>query len=301
MTTEVLLEWMTHVGSGRWASFRDAVGELFEVGDYSLHTRCRELRLALSDLGHADFFIGGTPRWTVRAPAFLELVANSDEVVLAGGRTRRLARDLISLATTGGLDVHESEQGPGLRQIRLQGSPQQLATLASRTGLDYVRSAANLILTELGSVRDLLHGASPEPEPLNWQVQSWSFDEMAWVDDRLPKTARQYSNRYGVTRYMVDLGRGLLAELSKRQAVFAAAFLRRKKLAAYDLDKQLLTTPIRAPFPELGARAACLASGHLPTIAHGNLQYRQVPVETAAVLLTSLGQEHPLQGVARRE
>jgi hypothetical protein len=50
---DLLLEWMTHLGSGAWEAFRGAVAELADddVDDQRL---VRTLRITLSDLGHVE-------------------------------------------------------------------------------------------------------------------------------------------------------------------------------------------------------------------------------------------------------
>jgi len=296
VTWDLLLEWMTHLGSGRWGAFRDAAAELSGAEDTDLRDMCRALRVALSDLGHVDFFVDGTRRWRVRRPALLGLLSNGGEALLAGGRTRRLMDALNTAAGEAGADVRVDEVGPGLSQVRVVGTAEQVSAVADTVDIEYIPAAASMIASQLTPMRRVLDRAPVQQEPFSWAVRSWSFEEMTWVDSRLRKTAREYFSKHGTRRCMVEVGRGRLREIERRHAVYAAALLRRRRIATYRVDEHLLQVPLTAPLPDLFARAACLASGQLPRLADGRLEFRDVPPDAASVLLVSLGQGHPLEG-----
>ncbi len=295
MNWELLLEWMTHVGSGRWSAFRDAAAELSGAEDDELQRLCRNLRVTLSDLGHADFFVEGTSRWHVRRPALLGLVSR-EGAVLGGGRTRRLVGSLTEAASEAGIATTLADLGGGVSQVQVAAPPAQLADLARALGIEYVPAATNAITSRLTPVRRLLEHAPARSEPMNWAVRSWSFDAKEWVDGRLRKTAREYSSRHGARRYMVDVGHGELREIEKREAIYAAALLRSWRILDYDAAERRLRVPRSAPLPDLHARAACLAGGNLPEPSEGFLAFGEVPPDAASVLFVLLGQGHPLQG-----
>lgn len=295
MNWELLLEWMTHVGSGRWSAFRDATAELSGAEDDDLQHLCRSLRVTLSDLGHADFFVEGTSRWQVRRPALLGLLSR-EGAVLGGGRTRRLVGGLTGAASEAGIPTTVADLGGGVSQVRVTTTAAKLTDLARALGLECVPAATNAISSRLAPVRRVLEQAPACAEPLNWAVRSWSFDAKEWVDGRLPRTAREYLSRHGARRYMVDVGRGELREIEKREAIYAAALLRSWRILDYDTAERQLRVPRSAPLPDLHARAACLAGGSLPQMSDGFLVFNEVPPDVACVLFVLLGQGHLLQG-----
>lgn len=293
MNWELLLEWMTHVGSGRWSAFRDAAAELSGAEDDDLQNLCRSLRITLSDLGHADFFVEGTSRWSVRRPALLGLLSR-EGAVFGGGRTRRLLSSLTDAASEAGVRTAAVDLGSGVSQVQVAAPPARLADLARALGIEYVPAATNAISSRLTPVRRLLEHAPACAEPVNWAIRSWSFDSKEWVDGRLRRTAREYSSRHGARRYMVDIGHGELRELEKREAIYAAALLRSWRILDYDAAGNRLRVPRSAPLPDLHARAACLAGGTLPQTNDGFLVFGEVPPDAASVLCVLLGQGHPL-------
>jgi hypothetical protein len=292
---ELLLEWMTHVGSGRWSAFRDAAAELSGTEDDDLQNLCRSLRITLSDLGHADFFVEGTSRWYVRRPALLGLLSR-DGAVLSGGRTRRLVSSVTDAASEAGIPTTAVDLGGGVSQIQVPATPAKVADLARALGIEYVPAATNAISSRLTPVRRLMEQAPACAEPVNWAVRSWSFDSKEWVEGRLRKTAREYSSRHGVRRFMVEVGHGELREIEKREAIYAAALLRSWRILNYNAAERRLRAPLSAPLPDLHARAACLAGGSLPQVKDGFLVFGEVPPDAAFVLCVLLGQGHPLQG-----
>src|SRR5437588_448192 len=97
MTWDLLLYWMTQLGEGSWEAFRDAVKGL-APSDRDTDALVRRLRLQLSDLGHADFFLGGSRRWRVAAPVLAGLAMRTDAAILCGGRTPHLTNALTAWA-----------------------------------------------------------------------------------------------------------------------------------------------------------------------------------------------------------
>ena len=108
---------MTHLGSGAWGTFREAVAELAnsksdpEEQEQALY---RTLRIALSDLGHVNFFVEGSRRWHVLRPALVAL-AEPIEHLFVGGRTRSLVDRLTAAAMAVGAAVTVDESFPGCR------------------------------------------------------------------------------------------------------------------------------------------------------------------------------------------
>lgn len=292
-TWDLLLEWMTHLGSGAWGSFREAVEEL--AGDHDHldeQARVRTLRIALSDLGHVDFFVEGSRRWRVLRPALVGL-SKSQEHLFVGGRTRSILERLTGPLPSG-IVVATSEPIPGLTRVNLTGERGAVAGLAESLGMEYLADAATILSARLTAIRAVLDAAPPAQEPINWSVRSWSFQDERWIDERLDRTVREYSNRHGVRRYFVHACKSGLREIEKRASMYCAAYVRGTRIVTYSHAERSLRVPLWAPLPETYARAACLAGGHPGAINEGEILFETVDPRVASMLLVGLGQGFPM-------
>ncbi len=295
---DLLLEWMTNLGSGAWEGFREAVVEL--GSDEIAHDELallRTLRITLSDLGHADFFVSGSRRWHTLRPAVVGL-AGPTEHLFVGARTRSLIEQLCT-AVAPRAKVTLTEIIPGLSRVYIVGDPGVLAAAAKGIGVEYVPNVAAMLSTRLRSIRSLLEGAQLAEEPINWSVRSWSFQDEKWVNERLERTVREYSNRYGVRRYMVHAGRSGLREIEKRASLYCAAHMRGARIIHYSHEDGSLRVPRWAPLPGAYARAACLSSGWLGTVTGDSVVFEKVDPGVAASLLVGLGQGFAMPEVKR--
>lgn len=297
-TWDLLLEWMTHLGSGSWAAFREAVEELADdkdlVDDQAL---VRTLRIAFSDLGHVDFFIEGSRRWRVLRPALVGL-SQSGEHLFVGGRTRSLMERLCGNVSSR-ITVTTADALPGLTRVHVRGEREAVAGLAESLEIEYVADAAALLLRRLPPIRAALEAGQAAQEPINWSVRSWSFQERKWVNGRLDRTVREYSNRHGVRRYLVHAGKSGLREVEKRASVYCAAFVRHARIATYSHDERRLRVPRWAPLPAIYARAACLAAGCLGVLSDGAIVFDGLDPRVASTLLVGLGQGFPMPEAKR--
>lgn len=290
---DLLLEWMTHLGSGAWGAFRETVEEL--AGDQDPldeQARVRTLRIAFSDLGHVDFFVEGARRWRVLRPALVGL-SQGREHLFVGGRTRSILERLLG-AVPSNIAVTTSEPIPGLTRVHVAGERKAVAGLAGSLGIEYVANAAAILSARLPSIRTVLDAAQPTQEPINWSVRSWSFQDEKWTNERLDRTVREYSNRHGVSRYLVHAGKTGLREIEKRASMYCAAYVRDARIVTYWHDEGLLRVPIWAPLPEVYARAACLAGGRPGTVSKGEILFESVDPRVASMLLVGLGQGFPM-------
>ncbi|MGO9930428.1 MAG: hypothetical protein ACLPV8_01220 [Steroidobacteraceae bacterium] len=290
---DLLLEWMTHVGSGAWEAFREGVAELTsDEIDFDEQRISRTLRVTLSDLGHADFFVGGSRRWHVMRPALVGL-SGGNEHLFVGGRTRSLV-DQLCTAIAAHATTTVAEIIPGLSRVHIVGDPAALAAAAEDIGVEYVPDVAATLSGRLRSIRSSLEAAQSAQEPINWSVRSWSFQDESWVNERLKRTVREYSNRHGVNRYFVHAGRSGLREIEKRASVYGAALLRGARIAHYSHENRSLRVPRWAPLPAMYARAACLASGRMGTVTGDDIVFGNIDPLVASSLLVGLGQGFPM-------
>jgi hypothetical protein len=292
---DLLLEWMTHLGSGAWEAFREAVVELSsEDAPLDEQPLLRALRIALSDLGHVDFFVEGSRRWRVLRPALVRL-SRDREHLFVGGRTRSLVKQLRDALTSHAtVSVSEINLGPSL--IHVVGDPDFLSATVEGIGMEYVTNAAARLCGRVPAVRHLLEAGPRTEEPINWSMRSWSFEGQEWVSEKLERTVREYSNRHGVRRYLVHSGRTGLCEIEKRASIYCAALVRAARIVQYSGNDRCLRVPRWAPLPATYARAACLSSGRLGTLRDDHILFENIEFGVAAMLLVGLGQGFPMAG-----
>lgn len=292
MSWDLLLHWMSHLGQGSWDQFRRTVTEL-APSDADVPGLCRSLRLRLSDLGHADFFIKGSSRWLVLRPMLCGLAFRPNTYLFCGGRTPALTEALSEAASRHGCLMHVEQ---GLEQpdvISITGHGADVETCAETCGIDLVPNAGATLAGSLLRIAVVIEQAKEAAAPVNWSPRSFDLTTMRWVDGKIRGSAIEYSARYGSPRYFLLRRRGRLLELPKREAVYASAMIRRVPLIHYDEVGRALSTPAAAPLPETYARAAALCAGAVPQSLDGCLVYSDVPIDAAALLLVSAGQPHP--------
>ena len=293
MDCDLLFSWMTHVGEGAWATFRNAVEEL-AGRDADLSRVSRSLRISLSDLGFADFFIDGTQSWKVLPPALGGLAAEPCVAALIGGRNPALLESLKTSADKHGCQVHWDTPPYGPAFIRVEGaSMEELRSIADEMGISFETNLSAVVAQTLKPVPEALDRALVEPAPLNWKVRSFDFQTGTWVDGLRPRSACEYTPTYGHSKYFLHVKRGKLLTLSKRESLYAAAMLNGIQLVAYESASKRLSVPLFAPLPELYSRTACLCSGRLSKITDGRIAYDQISDELAALLMVAAGQPHP--------
>ncbi|MFN7970779.1 MAG: hypothetical protein U0166_00255 [Acidobacteriota bacterium] len=293
---DLLLEWMTHLGSGAWGAFRDAVAEL---ADDSMDEQAllRMLRITFSDLGHVDFFVDGSRRWRVLRPAVVGLSQGPDHL-LAGGRTRSML-ERLSQALGPVARVTDTENIRGFSSIHVTGDADEVAAALEGTGIDYIALAGIKLAAGAASMRTVLDAGRPGHEPINWSVRSWSFEDRRWVSEPLERTVREYTPRHGDRRFMVHAGKLGLREIAKRESMYCAAILQGARFARFSCAERRLRIPRWAPLPEIYARAVCLSGGRLGALGGDDIIFGNVDPRVASTVLVGLGQGFPMPEVRR--
>lgn len=292
MNWDVLLHWMTHLGEGSWEGFKDALARLAPQNE-ELRDLVVGLRLHLSDMGHAEFFVGGSRRWRVLAPVVAGLAARPGAAVLCGGRTPQSTGALAAAAEAAGCLVSSEDSPDGPTTVRVEGEPAALARVASALGVRFVSNYAAALCRQLMPVYDLFERAPVESAPTNWSLRSFDFDSMSLVEGLRPKSACELSPRMGLPRWYVHTRRGKLRPMPKREAIYTAAMLQRVTLLRYDGESRRLTAPLKVPPPELYSRVACLCAGRRGRVECGLIVFEEVPSAIAAVLCVAVGQMYP--------
>ncbi|MBI4502886.1 MAG: hypothetical protein HY700_17200 [Gemmatimonadetes bacterium] len=292
MNWDVLLHWMTHVGEGSWATFRNAVARL-AGDDADVDYWCRTLRVVMSDLGHVDFFVDDSRRWRVRAPVLGGLPPPQGVAALAGGRTPKLSATLSEAVTARACRLVEDCVAEGLPSFKVEGPRQWLAAAAADAAIPYIEDFVGALCQEIVPIPLHIQRARAETAPGNWSVRSFDFRTLTWVDGIRPRSACEFRSRYGERRFYVHTRRGELLRLPKRQAVYAAAMISEVVLSEYELASSTLFAPTSAPLPEAYCRAACMCSGSPAQIDRGRFVFKNVPFDVAAFLLLAAGQPGP--------
>lgn len=296
---DLLLEWMTHMGSGTWLSFREAAAETFARSDIqALPYLLRKIRAAMSEMGHADFFVEGTKRWVVLRPAIVQL-AEAEQFLFVGGRTRPLVRKLEAVCRQLGLSMEVEARNYGPTLIRLTGQAKTMEQAAKDAGgVVFVPHAAANLSARLIPVLDSLAKAPVVPEPIGWMARSWSFSRLDWIDGLIARTVREYRNRFGVNRYLVHTEADELREVDRRVALYCAASQRAKRIVKYRPSQRCLAVPVWAPLPSDYGRVVCLSTGFDGVEHDGYIEYENVDLNTASLVSVGLGQGFPTEGAA---
>ena len=292
MSCDLLLYWMTHQGEGSWAGFRRAVSELAPNAS-DQNSLARRLRVALSDLGHVDFFVERSQRWLALPPMLAGAAMRDSMAVLCGSRTPQLITSLQSAAGACGcrLLIMGSPEGPSC--VELRGLPADIQEAGNRTQIRFLPKTSAHLLGVVDSIADEIENAQHDERPFNWDAESFDLRSRTWVEGVQPNSACRFSPRYGASKFLLHLRRGIFLQLPKRDAVYASAMIRGVSLLDYDLGAGVIKAPVAAPMPEKLARIACLCTGAQPRIDSGILEYSGVPFDIASGLLVAAGQRHP--------
>lgn len=292
MNWDVLLHWMTHLGEGSWEGFKGAVTRLAPE-DADSDDLILDLRFHLSDLGHVDFFTGGSRRWRVLRPILAGL-AQSDAAILSGGRTPHLREALAGAINRAGCSMSLDSLRGRPTTLRVSGAPLTLHEIAAEVGVAFSYRYSQTLSAELRPLFRVFEELPDETSPTNWSVKSLDFDSMTMVDGLRRNSACEYSPRRGVPRWYVHTRHGRLKLMPKREAIYAAAMLQGVSLLSYDASERRLLAPARTPPPESYSRVACLCSGRRPLLNGESLRFEEVPPLIAAVLCVAAGQPEPM-------
>lgn len=286
-----VLGWMSTIGTGSWATFRksvDALGARIGADDWA-----RTLRLRLSDLAHADFFVDGTRTWRVLAPMLAAVRQPRPSALLLGGRTPALMERVRDAAQAGGCDFEIAGPPLGPCAIRVVGLARDLRAVADLAGVRFEEDYASQLCRAVKSVFAVAAREPPWSEPRRWEVRCFDFRARSWVVQNIKGDgAREYTPRYGNPIFCVADGPSLI-RMPKRDAVYFAAARAGVRLIGYDSRTRVLTVPRSAPLPERLARIAAVCCGS-PAIESGDLlAYDNIPINVAAVISVAVGQPHP--------
>ena len=291
MRSNALLHWMAHLGQGTWAGFKRAVAWLAEP-ESDVVVEARRLRTRFSDLAFAEFFVDGTDRWRSFRPLLVWSSHQPNEAFLCGARTARIVEDLRVAADESRCKFFELVVDSSFTTVKLHGTQKQVATAALAARIPFESEIGSRLANDLIPIEDLLRQARRRAPPRSWDVRSFDFGPMRWIDGRSPDTVNEYTSPYEERLYFLETDDEAI-ELPKREAIFAAAAWQRMRVLRYEAGSKELLTPWSVPLPEPYARAACVAAGRASVVRGDCIVYERVPPQLAAVLLVGLGQLPP--------
>jgi hypothetical protein len=164
MSWDILLHWMTHLGEGSWSSFRAAVAKIAGA-DADVDELSPRLRVALSDLGCADFFVDDSQRWRVLPPTLAGLPSPTQAAVLTGGCTPQVSAALRDASAAYGCQVVAQNGGSRPNILRLEGPPEAIAAAAAEAGIPYVPNFAATLCASIKPIALQIQAARVEAPP----------------------------------------------------------------------------------------------------------------------------------------
>ena len=295
MNFDLLLNWMSHINSGSWSSFKRSIEEL-SLADDDVPTLARSARVVMSDLRIADFFVDGGTQWRMLPPSIGGL-CEEGRFILTGARSSRLVEDVESAAAKRDAEVRTSVCDRRPPRIEVLGDTNTAQSIAEEVGIEWTPSYARRCLNGFKPIASLMDLPGSEV-PRNWSVRSFDLRSLKWVDALLPKSMCEFTNRFGERQYFAHIGRRKFIAAGKRESVFVCAAILGVELAVFDPDAFTLSVPFETPLPESLSRSATLCSGETATIKEGRFWYSGVSHSIASTILAALGQRVPYAAVA---
>lgn len=299
MTIGVLLEYLSEIGCGSWAQFRDAlVGSRAAPGRPPIWI-ARDLQV----LGHIEFEPGSL-RWVVCPPSLVELPdEDGTAAVLCGARSPGFLRRIVLMAEEhgGGHDPDRfSLEGEVVERLVVK-MPDRAALLevASRLGIQLLVDAARRLTTCLPTVQALLEASPEEPLPTGTGVERLVTNDVQLQRSSWLSWSRSAGSSNGSLYrlqlpYRKEYWCGCAPHESRRVTKEVGLYSVLHRLLSYDEGQLKLTFPSEARPPELHLRALVLCSGQVPRpIGVGRLELANIPKDIALTVAKRLGQEDP--------
>ena len=301
MDADLLLTWMSEVGSGGVRDLRQRVAWAARAADRSPkpYESGRWLR-DISSLGHAEIdWQGGT--WAVAPPVAALLPAAGGTAILAGSRRVGLLERLENLVA---VHVERPESGhdaplPVPSTVFVQAdSLRELRESLDETEVRYVGCAARSIAVGLHQI-ELGTPAGPPARGDAVEHLSASADEVGFLagmpaGDGLCRTSvyggHSYRYRSHGAWYHTDHATGILFNLAER-GINVIRFRPERTAEGEEIGTVFIDQG--APLPPLQARVLVLCSG-LPAQFGGLARtaiYRNVPKEVALLVAESIRQQ----------
>lgn len=290
MNGDLLLEWMSHLGSGTWSRFRQAVRILYDGGE-DPELVARSWRSTLSELGHTDFdHVAGT--WAMHQPLVYSRPSQNDRGVFLGARTRADWTVIAELASVCAAEV-EIGTVDGVPHLELVGAETDLREISAAAGVPFVPCLARRMANLLQPVAAVVGAAAVVSIPRKWEARSFDPESRKWVDGCRAATVVEFKSSYGERTWLFERRKDEWVAVARDIGMYAAASLQKIELARYDGSSSQFQVSRYTPLPHAFARVAALCCGPSSEIPYGYRSYSNVPPDIAGVLLVALGIRHP--------
>ena len=261
----------------------------------------------LQNLGHIEILddpsTSDTRIWQIATPVLAGL-PNTGEFILAGFRNGSLVEKLQEWVEPGGSVTQnlqlEDERSLGPSAIRVSGiDASELRGIASELpnenrdrSVQVIEDAALKLAHALPHLSQLSENF-PRSKLTNTQnPQKWDSRTALWTPVNSVHTAGFFAVKNFTSTYFrrtsQDVDDTNIQRMDPRMLKHIAALESKTSLIGYDEKTSSIYVPIGADLPGLFGRCAVLASGLLPRIQNGVLQYSNVPPDLAAILKTKL-------------
>ena len=292
MNYDLLLQYLTKLGTGEWRAFRDGLDHLADSDKQLFRSMvARDLSL----LSHVEFAFFSDMAWAACPEILVALPSGRDtKAVLCGGRSRALIESLATAADEMGasLRTEVQEDGPVVVVIQAQGQD-TLAAIAMRVGIPLALNVPARLASSLPRSHRWLALCEPGWEPLGYTVKVFDAEQLRWQEVERPAGDGLY--QYAYYRYEYRLRKdGRSLRVPREIGMYAWLAHVGRNVLRYDPSRCELQVPAIARMPPLHARAATLSSGRLPTTARlgGTIThvYGGVPEDVAHLLAIALEQ-----------
>jgi len=293
MNYDLLLQYLTELGTGEWRGFRDGLDHLADPeGPLFRSMVARDLSL----LGHVEFAFFDDMSWAT-CPETLVMLHNGagSRAVLCGGRSRVFVDSLTLVIEETGANLQIDAQKGGPAVMIVQGQTQDmLVTIAQRMGISLALNVPTRLAGSLPRLEHWLALSEPGWEPLGCAVKTLDAEHLCWRSVERPAGDGLY--QYAYYRYEYRLRKDNQSLRVPREiGMYAWLAHMGCSVLCYNADRCELQVPAIARMPVLHARAATLSSGWLPKVTKVDgtttYVYSNVSEDVAHLLAIALEQE----------
>ena len=255
---DLLLIYLSELGSGPWTRFRAAVqGSLGRTASGESDPTYRT-RANLEALGHLEAAGDEANYWTVTRATLVQIPSKDGAAaVLAGARTHRL----LELTKEEHFEISPQEYGPARYLIRAD-SARELKQVANRLAIEWSAKFCERLAKALPSTAEVYETARESKAPSGWTMQL--FRNLDWVDARSDLDDGFYRYRHFTTEYRLKW-EGSCRQLERSTGIYEYARRTGSLIVDYDESKETLRVPLTAGLPSLAERCAILCTGLLPS------------------------------------
>jgi hypothetical protein len=299
----LLLTFLSELGAGDWATFKDACRWISERAGHE-DDRAWIIASNLAALGHLEFDFIGSLEWSISPPVLTMLPYAGGWAALCGSRTRFGIQKLGQTVESLDLWIESFPQEDGPDAILIQTNRvEQIEELADACGFRFTYLVSQQLASLLPPLQRYVSLAPSTERPIGFEIERFAAERLEWIsaDD---------DNGNGLYRYRtyqrpeIRLRDGRTRKIPIELGTYEWLRTSRRSVLIYRQRAKELLVPARARLPVVHARTATLCSGSLPrferevTLTTGRrrwsptpyIAYRNVPKSIAWKIAGSLEQ-----------